>query len=276
MSYLCQADLLAQEWGRLMAVSNDWGTEKSDSYTELFVKSFNRAITEKNLKTRDRLGLVTSTVDIPQNQLFIDLKDFCEWGKTGSNLGIPLDEYELAALLKIDALTEDSYPLRAEQICPPPSSDIKLARSIAHAAPHLFFSGEMDVFALSLTPSVVISSAPYAPPSEFLISQKIPASQCATPDELIATFGELTGMNKKWFRSLKGTPGLLQAMVYAGRSGKSSDSSNQPLFCPTRVMLWLSKDNKKRGFKKLPSGVGIKLLKRDYPKSYEVNAAYLD
>lgn len=275
MPYLIQADLLAQEWGRLIATTNGWDTDESDTFTESFAQSFNRALNNGNLKARDRFGLVTCVVDIPQNHLFIDLKDFCDWGKTGTNLGIPPDEYELATLLKIEELTESSKPWRLVQILPPASTNIQQLQAIAQSAPHLFFSGEMDGHALPLTPSIVITAAPRLEIEQLPESGKIPASRCATPEQLIVTFGNLTGMSKQWFRDLKGTPGLKAARQYSGRSGKSSDQSNQPLFCPTLVMLWLCEDSQKKGFKKLSKKTGLMLLRRDYPESYEANAPYI-
>ena len=99
-------------------------------------------------------------------------------------------------------------------------------------------------------------------------SERPDYSMLADPDELIAAFGRQTGMEKAWFSNLTDKPGLMRARRVEGMKGRGG---YQPLFCPLKVMEWLTTSRRKVGLS-LPKSIGWQLLERHFPKVYAAHA----
>lgn len=91
----------------------------------------------------------------------------------------------------------------------------------------------------------------------------------ATPEQLINTFGNHTGMCKAWFSNLTDTPRLLIARKVAGTGGKHH---TPPLFCPFEVMQWLIDEKRKKGRKVSPEKAW-QLLQSNFEKVYNTRSA---
>lgn len=108
-------------------------------------------------------------------------------------------------------------------------------------------------------------------------SQAVPVEQqeaidfgmLATPEKLIDTFGNFTGMCKAWFDNLTDTPRLLAARKVTGTGGKHH---TPPLFCPFEVMQWLIDDKRKKGRKVSPEKAW-QLLQSSFEKVYNARSA---
>lgn len=96
-------------------------------------------------------------------------------------------------------------------------------------------------------------------------------SKLATREQLIAAFGNFTGMNMDWFNNLKDTPALLKAREIPGQGGRGHIA--EPLFCPYAVMLWLIDPKRRKGRERQPLGAekAWQLLEDHFPMVY---AAY--
>lgn len=273
MSYLFQSHILPAAWAKLVAEANNWNQDEKDSFEEVFTGSYETAISNMTLPIRDRLGLIILKNCESNRKYFVDLRDFCNWGKSGPNTGIPTDEHELAGMLGIhDALEEMLSPkgasaqilqYKVEQINHPPDSRSKALRSIAEAAPHRIWSGEFDEIALSITPQLIITDNNIA--VEAVSTFRI--DLLATPDQLIEAFGPATNMQKSWFDTPKDTPKLFSARKVSGRGGYGSNGAMEPLYCPYEVMHFLFK-TKKKGASRLPKRRGWTILNHRFKAVY--------
>lgn len=100
-------------------------------------------------------------------------------------------------------------------------------------------------------------------------SSKAPdLAKLATREQLIAAFGNFTGMSMNWFNNLKDTPVLSAARKITGQGGRGRII--EPLFCPYEVMLWLASPKRRKG-RKLGIEKAWKLLEENFPMVY---AAY--
>lgn len=90
----------------------------------------------------------------------------------------------------------------------------------------------------------------------------------ATPSQLIAAFGSMSGMNSRWFRSMKDRPAIVNAVVVPGVRGRNGEP---PLLDVFRVMQYLI-DPKRKG-KKMRAETGWRLLKVHFKKVYEAHEA---
>lgn len=110
-------------------------------------------------------------------------------------------------------------------------------------------------------------SAPQAVPVEQ--QEAIDFGMLATPEQLIDTFGNHTGMCKAWFSNLTDTPRLLIARKVAGTGGKHH---TPPLFCPFEVMQWLIDEKRKKG-RKVSQEKAWQLLQCGFEKVYNARSA---
>lgn len=273
MSYLFQSHILPAAWVQLVAETNSWNEDEKDSFEVIFTNSYEVAIANKVLPIRDRLGLQILKNCQPNREYFVDLRDFCNWGKSGPNTGIPSDEHELAGMLGIhDALEQmlspedkptKTLPYKVEQINHPPDSRSKALRTIAKAAPHRIWSGEFDEIALLLTPQLVITDNNVVVEA----ASKLRLELLATPNQLIEAFGPATNMQKSWFDTPKDTPKLINARKVPGRGGYGSKGAIEPLYCPYEVMHFLFK-TRKNGASKLPQKRGWTILSHKFKAVY--------
>ncbi len=90
----------------------------------------------------------------------------------------------------------------------------------------------------------------------------------ATPDQLIAAFGSMSGMDSGWFRSMKDRPALQEAVVIKGVKGRHGAP---PMLDVFKVLQYLLSP-KRQGRKLLPE-TGWRLLKGHFPKVYAVHEA---
>lgn len=91
----------------------------------------------------------------------------------------------------------------------------------------------------------------------------------ASREQLIAAFGNFTGMNMEWFKNLKDTPALLAARKVQGQGGRSHIA--QPFFCPFEVMQWLVDARRRKG-RPLSAEKGWTLLERNFPRVYAAHS----
>jgi len=105
--------------------------------------------------------------------------------------------------------------------------------------------------------------------SRSLASASLDYSMIFPPEDLIAAFGQATGMNLKWFKNLADRPDLQKARKQMERPQRGH--TRPPLFCPYLVMKFLAKPNHRVG-RTLAAGHGWWLLEQYFPRVYE---AYL-
>lgn len=86
----------------------------------------------------------------------------------------------------------------------------------------------------------------------------------ATPEQLIAAFKPSTDMEQSWFDKLKDQPGLQEARVVKGISGRRPEP---PWFCPYLVMQWLINPRRKVG-RPIRQERAWALLQQHFPKVY--------
>jgi len=91
--------------------------------------------------------------------------------------------------------------------------------------------------------------------------QQLEINQLADSRELVKAFGPSTGMKMEWFtknHSIK----LKETRAIRGKPGRSGFPA---MYCPYKVMIWLTT---KRG-KKLSAAVGWTLLEKHFPDSFQ-------
>lgn len=93
----------------------------------------------------------------------------------------------------------------------------------------------------------------------------------ATPEQLVGAFGSLTGLSKKWFDSVRDTPGLLAARVRPGRGQRGAWFP--PLYDPMKVMLWLLDKKRKKGRQFHNDDTAWRMLEHHFPNVYAKNSA---
>lgn len=113
-----------------------------------------------------------------------------------------------------------------------------------------------------------IESVNHTQQAAALDSVAIDFRRLATRQKLVDVYGEYTGMNIGWFKSLGDTPALMRARKVLGQKGRASTG---PLFCPYEVMLWLIDPKckkKSNDGKRLEKSSGWRLLKSHFPEVY--------
>lgn len=94
--------------------------------------------------------------------------------------------------------------------------------------------------------------------------QVLDYAMLASPQRLIDTFGNFTGMDSTWFFNLTDKPALMRARKVEGHSGRNS---SPPLFCPFEVMNWLTSAKRKTG-RPISTEKAWELLEGSFPKVY--------
>ena len=105
----------------------------------------------------------------------------------------------------------------------------------------------------------------HSPPGQ---STAVDYSLLAEPKRLIEAFGRNTGMNLKWFRDVKESPGLEKARKVPGKPGRGGFPA---MYCPYEVLLWLIDPKRKRG-QHLHPNTYWRLLQQNFPKVYDMHA----
>ena len=90
----------------------------------------------------------------------------------------------------------------------------------------------------------------------------------ATPDQLVAAFGSMSGMTSQWFRSMKDRPALHAAVVAPGTRGRNGGPPYLDVFS---VVMYLI-DPTRKG-RTMRAETGWRLLKAHFP---QVHAAHED
>lgn len=83
----------------------------------------------------------------------------------------------------------------------------------------------------------------------------------ATPEQLIAAFGNFTGMDEGWFRSAKDRPELHQAKAIQGVRGRKGQP---PLFDVFGVVQYLINPSRRKG-EGLSERTAWRLLRAHFP-----------
>lgn len=98
--------------------------------------------------------------------------------------------------------------------------------------------------------------------------ERLDFSMLATREQLIAAFGNFTGMNATWFDNITDKPALLRARKVKGDGRRGHVA--QPLFCPFEVMLWLANPKRRNNpTRRKPSPEKAwELLEKNFPKVY--------
>ena len=115
----------------------------------------------------------------------------------------------------------------------------------------------------------LFGTAPEAQPQAAAPEQQLDYSMLATPGQLIAAFGAMSGMNKGWFRSLKDRRGLHEAVRVPGVRGRNGQPPLLDVFAVLQYLI----DPGRTGKKMLP-GTGWRLLKSHFPQVYAMYAGF--
>ena len=129
-----------------------------------------------------------------------------------------------------------------------------------------FIIGAMGFDPLDVAPT---ARAPAPQPQAAAPEQQLDYSMLATPDQLIAAFGAMSGMNKGWFRSLKDRRGLHEAVRVPGVRGRNGQPPLLDVFAVLQYLI----DPGRTGKKMLP-GTGWRLLKSHFPQVYAMYAGF--
>ena len=154
MFYRFQASELMKEWTKLVCLSNELQPYplNKDEFLSNLTEAIKFAITNGSLTPLSKEGFPVSQKNLELSTYFIDLQDFCDWGKTLPNSGIPDEEFELAHMLGIHNLDENTEPLRIFQNLAPKTQKFHKA-SESLKTDHLGrLLGKHDALALPSTP----------------------------------------------------------------------------------------------------------------------------
>jgi hypothetical protein len=162
MFYRFQANELAKEWAKLVTISNEQSLEQIDESRLLnaLEVGLKLAIKKEQITPLSKDGFPIESEKYDLRECFVDLQDFCNWGQTFPNSGIPKDEFELAYMLGIQEMDEHTEPLRISQPHQPPTQQFKEISDLVRNTPlGEKLLGKIDTAALTVTPPITVFKA---------------------------------------------------------------------------------------------------------------------